>query len=135
MNRPKGLLVTAWMMVGFLLAGLLRQWFWPPHPHITHLHAFATIVGMLIRIVALVCIFYYVQGRNWARIAVLVTSVVVILSLLQLRHEDTPGRVVGAAAALLAVFFLYWLNTRSVRQFFTRSAVTIETPSTPARGS
>jgi hypothetical protein len=135
MNRPKGLLVTAWMMVGFLLAGLLRQWFWPPHPHITHLHAFTTIVGMLIRIVALGCIFYYVQGRNWARIAVLVTSVVVILSLLQLRHEDTPGRVVSAAAALLAVFFLYWLNTRSVRQFFTRSAATIETPSSPAPGS
>jgi hypothetical protein len=135
MNRPKGLLITAWIMVGFLLVGLLRQWFWPPHPHITHLHAFTTVVVALVRVTALVCIFYYVQGRNWARIAVLVTSGVEILSLLQLRHEDTPGRVISAAAALLAVFFLYWLNTRSVRQFFKRGTATIETPSSPAPGS
>jgi hypothetical protein len=135
MIRPKVLLLTAWIMVGFLLTGLLRQWFWPPHPHITHLHTLTTIVGILIRIAALICIFYYVQGRNWARIAVLVTSVVEILNLLQLRHEDTLGRVISAAAALLAVFFLYWLNTRSVRQFFTRSAATIEVPSSPEPGS
>jgi hypothetical protein len=135
MNRPKGLLLTSWIMVGFLLAGLLRQWFWPPHPHITHLHTFITIAVMLIRIMALICIFYYFQGRNWARIAVLVTSIVEILSLLQLRHEDTLGRVVSAAAALLAVFFLYWLNTRSVREFFKRNATTIDAASTPAPGS
>jgi hypothetical protein len=108
MNRPKGLLLTAWIMVGFLLAGLLREWFWPPHPHITHLHTLTSIIGMLIRIAALICIFYYAQGRNLARIAVLAASVVEILSLLRLRHEDTLGRVVIAAAALLAVFFLYW---------------------------
>jgi hypothetical protein len=135
MNRPKGLLLTAWIMVGFLFVGLMRQWFWPPHPPITHLHAFTTVVGVLIRVTAFACIFYYAQGRNWARIAVLVTSVAEILSLLQLRHEDTLGRFVSTLSALLAVFFLYWLNTRSVREFFMRSAATIEPPSTPAPGS
>jgi hypothetical protein len=134
-NRPKGLLLTAWIMVGFLVAGSLRQWLRSADYPTTHLHTFTIVVGMLIRIAALICIFYYYQGRNWARIIVLITSVVQILSLLQLRHEDTLGRVVGAAAALLAVFFLYWLNTRSLRRFFKRSAVTIDASPTPAPDS
>jgi hypothetical protein len=91
MNRPNGLLLTAWIMVALTVAGWLRQQYFPPHPHIAHLHAFTTVVGLVIRITAFVCIFYYVRGRNWARIAVLLTSIVAILSLLQLRHEDVPG--------------------------------------------
>ena len=125
MNRPKGLLLTAWIMVALVVAGWLRQQYFPPRPHIAHLHAFTTVVGLVIRITAFVCIFYYVRGRNWARIAVLLTSIVAILSLLQLRHEDVPGQVIGAVVGLLGVFFLYWLNKRSVREFFKRGAATI----------
>jgi hypothetical protein len=122
MNRPKGLLLTAWMMVALELVAWLRQ-YWP-HP--VHLHTFS-IVGLLVaRTVAFICIFYYVRGQNWARIAVLLTSVLTILSLLRLRHEDTFGQVTGVAWSLLGVFFLYWLNTRPVREFFTRGAVSVE---------
>jgi hypothetical protein len=102
-----------------LVAGGLRQQFWPPRPHITHLHAFTTVVGLLIRITAFV----------------LLTSIVAILSLLQLRHEDAPGQVIGIVVGLLGVFLLYWLNTLPVREFFTRGGANIGTPSSPAPGS
>jgi len=46
------------------------------------------------------------------------TSILSILSLIQLRHEDAVGQVISVAWALLGVFFLYWLNTGSVREFF-----------------
>jgi drug/metabolite transporter (DMT)-like permease len=85
----------------------------------------ASVIGLVIRIVAFICIFYYVQGRNWARIAVLLTSIVAILSLIQLRHEDVPGQIIGTIVGLLGVFFLYWLNKRSVREFFKGRAATI----------
>lgn len=126
MNRPKGLLLTAWIMVALVVAGWLRGKYWPPPDHPAHLHTFTIVLLLVIRITAFVCIFYYVRGRNWARIAVLLTSIVAILSLLQLRHEDAPGQVIGAAMGLLGVFFLCWLNTRPVREFFTRGAATIE---------
>jgi hypothetical protein len=92
----------------------------PNNPH-AHLHAFITILRLVVNVIAFVCIYYYFRGRNWARIAVLLTSILSILSIpFQLRHQDTPGRVANAVWALLGVFFLYWLNTRSVREFFKR---------------
>ena len=93
------------------------------HPS-AHLHAFITGLLVMVRIVAFVCIVYYARGRNWARIAVLLTSVLAILSLIQLRHEDVLGQVISVAWALLGVFFLYWLNTSSVREFFKRGVPT-----------
>jgi hypothetical protein len=79
----------------------------------------------VLNIVEFVCIFYYVKGRNWARIAVLVASVLSILDLLRLNHEDTPGRIIIGAWGLLGAFFLYWLNTRSFREFFKRGTASI----------
>src|SRR5438132_12045843 len=129
MNRPRGLLLTAWIMVALNITAWILQY----RPHLAHrvpLHTFTvvlfTLALVVIRIGAFVCIVYYVRGRNWARIAVLLTSVLSILYLLRLNHEDAPGRVVSAAWGLLGVFFLYWLNTRSVREFFKRGGATIE---------
>jgi len=122
MNRPKGLVLTAWIMVALLLAGWMRGYLWPHHAQLAHPHplghALIVVFLLIVRLTACVCIFYFVRGRNWARIVVLVVSVVSIFGLLQLRHDDTPGKVIGIASALLAMFFLYWLNKRSVREFF-----------------
>jgi hypothetical protein len=111
-------------MVALVAVGWLRMYYWPHHAQLTHphahLHVFTTVFLVVLNIIEFVCIFYYARGRNWARIAVLLTSFLSILDLLRLNHEDAPGRVVSAAWGLLGVFFLYWLNTRSVREFFKR---------------
>ena len=129
MKRPKGLLLTAWIMVGMVVAGWLRMYYWPhhaqpAHPH-AHLRVFIGVALLVVNIVEFVCISYYIKGRNWARIAILVVSVLSILELLRLNREDTLGQIITAAWALLGVFFLYWLNTRSVREFFKRGAAAI----------
>jgi len=111
-------------MVALEVAGWLRQ-YWPHNAHVVHLHTVTTIALLIIRIFAFACIFYYVQGRNWARIAVLLASILTILGLLRLNHEDTPGQVIGAASGLLGIFFLYWLNTSPLREFFKRGAATV----------
>jgi len=131
MNRPRGLLLTAWIMVALMVAGWVRGYYWPHHAHLVHplahLRVFTTIFLLVVNVIVFVCIFYYARGRNWARIAVLLTSILSILYLpLRWTREDIPGHVISAAWALLGVFFLYWLNTRSVREFFKRRAATIE---------
>jgi len=37
-------------------------------------------------------------------------------------QENTPQRITGIAWGVLGIFFLYWLNTRSIREFFTHDA-------------
>jgi hypothetical protein len=117
-------------MVVLMVAGWVRAYFWPRHANLAHpsahLHDFITVFHLIITIAAFVCIFYYARGRNWARIAVLLTSILSILSLIQLRHEDAVGQVISVAWALLGVFFLYWLNTGSVREFFKRGIPGLE---------
>ena len=129
MNRPRGLLLTAWIMVALNITAWILQY--RPHPaHRAPLHTFTvalfTLALVVIRIGAFVCIFYYVRGRNWARIAVLLTSVLAILGLFRLNHEATVDLISAVAWGILGIFFLYWLNTRPVREFFTRGAATSE---------
>jgi hypothetical protein len=87
----------------------------PFHHPPAHLHVFVTVLVLVAFITSFVCIFYYVRGRNWARIAVLLTSILAILSF-----PFQSNRVLSAVWSLLGAFFLYWLNTRSVREFFKR---------------
>jgi hypothetical protein len=132
MNRPKGLLLTAWIMVFLNTTAWILQ-YWPHRAHYVDLHtSTAVFVGLLmftIRVCAFVCIFYYAQGRNWARILVLVTSAGMLLTSLLLKNKaalSTPSKISSAAWAILSIFFLYWLNTRPVKEFFKRGMVTGE---------
>jgi hypothetical protein len=104
--------------------------YWPHRLHYVPLHtSTAVFVGLLmftIRVCAFVCIFYYAHGRNWARILVLVTSCGLLLTSLLLQNKaalSTPSKISSAAWVILSVFFLYWLNTRPVREFFKRGKV------------
>ncbi len=130
MNR-RTLVLTAWIMVA-LFGGWVRVYFWPNHAHLTHPHAhlrfFTNVILLLFNIVEFVCISYYVRGRNWARIAVLLASIVAVLGMLWWNHDDTPGHLISVAWAVLGIFFLYWLNTRSVREFFQRGPANVELP-------
>jgi hypothetical protein len=64
-------------------------------------------------------IWFYWNGKNWARILVLLTS---LLCLYNLRYWHRPGvasHIMIATEALLAVFLLYWLNTTPVKEYFS----------------
>src|ERR1700722_1386574 len=63
-------------------------------------------------------IWFYWKGRNWARILVILTS---LLSLYNLRHWNHSGiveRVMNGGGAVLGIFLLYSLNAPSVRSLF-----------------
>jgi hypothetical protein len=72
-------------------------------------------------LVGYVVIWFFWNGRNWARILVLLTS---ILCLYNLRYWSRGGlleRVMIGAEAVTAVFLLYWLNTSKIRAFFAQA--------------
>jgi hypothetical protein len=132
MVRPKGLALTAWLMLCLSLLGL-GSWIWSRYhsPVHTHTHLGFVVLGIIVfamKSCGFICIWYYYQGRNWARIVILVVSVLALFNLRLLNHGTIVIRGVVVSEAVLGIFFLYWLNTSEVRSFFRRSTVASDQP-------
>jgi hypothetical protein len=92
---------------------------------------------MLVTFTFVICIGYffiwfYWNGRNWARIAVLLVSFASIPGLLNWNRValspallTTPAHILLAARAVLGAALLYWLNTGPVVEFFKRDKVVV----------
>ncbi len=79
--------------------------------------------------ISFLVLWFFWRGRNWARILVLITSVLGVLGLLTLLEETLLQRVVTMIDAVLSVFLLYWLNTRPVKEYFKPvQAVALQDP-------
>ena len=80
---------------------------------------------VLISVVSYVMLWFYWEGRNWARRLVLFVSIVALFDLVFLFRPPvhSPARIlkydtVVIVNALFGVFLLYWLNRADVRQWF-----------------
>ena len=124
-QRPKGLTETATLMsLTNALGWLLIDWS-KPHAAMTFsLFTVFILVGYIV-------IWFYWKGRNWARILVLLTSLLCLYNLRYLFRGGIIERVMIAAEAVLAVFLLFWLNSPNVKSFF-RDSKNMQTPSSPA---
>lgn len=83
---------------------------------------FDAIVFTLIIAVSYVVIWFYSQGRNWARLAVLLTSAIAVLNLTYWSAYGVLARAMIGGEAMLAVFLLFWLNTAEVRELFREAS-------------
>jgi hypothetical protein len=111
-ERPKGLTATAiFMSITNAMGWAVIDWSKP------HAHAIFVIFTVIIAI-NYVVIWFYWKGRNWARILVLLTSLLCLYNLRHWNHSGIAGRVMIGAEAILAIFLLYWLNTLTLRAFY-----------------
>src|SRR5215471_6532646 len=120
MNRPRGLNLSA-LSMAFCNVMLLLVFRPATRPHHLRVLAFWTVVIGI----GFVFIWFYWQGKNWARIAVLIYSALCIWNLSAWSRltsnpylRTAPTQVLLASRALLGVVLLFWLNTRAVREFF-----------------
>jgi len=113
--KPRGLWGTTFAMAVLNLEGLIGiQW--------NHYGVVAAVV--LLMALGYVVLWYYWQGRNWARILVMLTSVVAVLDLATIRRPYRSAVLYDSlivAEAILGIFLLYWLNTNVVRVWFNTS--------------
>ena len=111
-QRPKGLTATAVLMsftnaLGWFIVDCSR-----PYAVTTFcLFTFFIMIGYFV-------IWFYWEGHNWARILVLLTSVLCLYNLRYFFHPRIAVRLMIGSEALLAVFLLFWLNTPKVKSFF-----------------
>lgn len=110
--QPKGLTETAVLMsLTNALGWFIVDWSKPHAAIIFSVFTILILVGYFV-------IWFYWRGRNWARILVLLTS---LLCFYNLRHFFRGGiveRVMIGSEAVLAVFLLFWLNSPNVKAFF-----------------
>jgi len=118
--KPRGLRATTIAMAVLNLGGFVGIQ-WAPG-----------VVAMVLLVIlwGYVVIWNYWQGRNWARLFVMFTSIVTILNLLAITVLFVIGRLYSSsvlyhlvivANAALGAFLLYWLNKRDVRAWFRKS--------------
>jgi hypothetical protein len=90
------------------------------------------VVAMVVTVVLVgyAVLWCYWRGRNWARILVIVTSVlaignlfviIVLFAVDRLYRSSVQYRSVIVANAVLGAFLLYWLNTKDVRIWIRKS--------------
>jgi hypothetical protein len=116
--RPKGLTETAVLMsLTNALGWLIVDW---SNPRASTIFAVFTVfiaVGYLV-------IWFYWKGHNWARILVLLTSVLCLYNLRYFLRARIIEQLMIGAEAILGIFLLFWLNTRPVKSFFRPSQTT-----------
>jgi hypothetical protein len=114
--RPKGITETSILMaITNAMGWAIIDW---SKPHAATVFVVFTILIMGGYFV----IWFYWKGRNWARILVLLTSLLSIHNLRYFVRSGITERVMIGVEAALAAFLLFWLNTRGVKAFFRRSS-------------
>jgi len=63
-------------------------------------------------------LWFYWNGYSWARVLVLLGSLLGLWDLTAWMHVSAFVRILIAVKTALALFLLYWLNTRSLRDYF-----------------
>ncbi|MFZ0882715.1 MAG: hypothetical protein WAN14_04910, partial [Candidatus Acidiferrales bacterium] len=107
-KRPNGLTETAILMcITNAMGWAIIDWS-KPNAHVVF------VIFTIIIAIDYVAIWFYWQGRNWARILVLLTSLLCLYNLRHWNHGGIAERIMIGAEAILAIFLLYWRNTRTV---------------------
>ncbi len=113
--KPKGLKETTILMCIFNISGLI---FYDPNQKYISFEIFLFIV--LIAISYLLLWFYW-QGNNWARILVIIGSLLSLGNLYGIKKYSFLQASVLIAEAALGLFLLWWLNTEPAKTYFGRS--------------
>ena len=69
-------------------------------------------------VVGYVVIWFYWKGQNWARVLILLTSLLCLYNLRYFLHSGIIKKTMIGAEALIAVFLLFWLNSQPVKSYF-----------------
>jgi hypothetical protein len=74
--------------------------------------------------------YFYWTGHNWARMLVLIYSLLCVIPVRLVHHHWVLVRFswIAAGQALLAIYLLWYLNTRPIRAWFAGSPDASDTP-------
>ena len=112
MSKPTGVTVSALLMMLSLVAGLV----------ISYIHGDTSVIFWAVIIALSVVTYFYWTAHNWARILVLIYCFLCVIPVRMDHHQWVLVRFswVAACQALLAIYLLWYLNTRPIRAWFSK---------------
>jgi hypothetical protein len=123
--RPKAVTISTWLMAILNILGYAILW--EPDAHKTRFAVFFFITVFTLTIVAgYIVLWFFWRGKNWARILVLLNCFLCFYNVHDVHfflRVNPVEKVMLLGEAVLAVFLLYYLNTRRARAYFKRSRV------------
>jgi len=123
--RPKAVTISTWLMAILNILGYAILW--EPDAHKTRFAVFFFITVYTLTIVAgYIVLWFFWRGKNWARILVLLNCFLCFYNVHDVHfflRVNPVEKVMLLGEAVLAVFLLYYLNTRRARAYFKRSRV------------
>jgi hypothetical protein len=113
MSKPTGITVSALLMMLSLVAGLVMS----------YVHGGTSGIFWAVIIVLSVVTYFYWTAHNWARMLVLIYSFLCVIPVRMVHHQWVLVRFswIAACQALLAIYLLWYLNTRPIRAWFAGS--------------
>ena len=83
---------------------------------------FVLVATTVVIAIGYVVLWNYYNGRKWARVAVILASLVFLLNnCWAIGHVNPILKVVDIAQIILAAFLLVWLNLSTTKVYFTRT--------------
>jgi hypothetical protein len=76
------------------------------------------VIFTILFAIGCVVLWFFWEGRNWARILVLLTSLLAFYNLRYFFRGGIIDRVMIGSEAAIAMFLLVWLNSSEVKSFF-----------------
>ncbi len=113
--KPKGLKANTILMVVFNIAGLIFI-----DSNSKYL-GFEIFLFILIISISYLVLWYYWQGNNWARILVMLSSILSLVNVYGIKKYSFAQASLIVSEAALGLYLLWWLNTQSVKTYFGRS--------------
>ncbi len=142
MTRPTGVTVSALLMILFIVAGVIMSYTstvpangaMPNSPSISAatIHSFVWVFSALSALV----VYFYWNAHIWARTLVLIDCVLCLVPVHKIHQQwvlvHFSAMTVGSA--LLAIYLLWYLNTRAIRIWFAGQSATAR-PDTPVQSA
>lgn len=120
---PKAVTISTWLMAVLNILGYAIMW--EPEAHETRVTVFVfAMVFTLVIAAGYVVLWFFWKGKNWARILVLLNCFVCFYNVRDIHFflgVNPIEKVTLLGEALLAIFLLYWLNTRAAKAYFKRN--------------
>jgi hypothetical protein len=120
MSKPTGVKVSALLMMLSLAAGLV----------LSYVHGDTSVIFWAVIIALSVITYFYWTAHNWARRLVLIYCFLCVIPVRLVHHQWVLVRFswVAVGQALLAIYLLWYLNTRPIRAWFAGSSDASDTP-------
>ena len=153
MSRPTGVTVSALLIMLIIVAGIIL-WYTSPvpangampnNPYLSN--TAEQSMFWVDEALEVLVVYFYWNARNWARILVLIASVLslpfpfalFLMHVHQIHYQwaldllstlTVRDKVFSFANALFAIYLLWYLNTRAIRTWFAKRPATTQSPHT-----